>query len=1057
MRKFLNMSSAVLTCTVIALTFVISSMSLMSCLPTGISPDITSTDNSSDGDSENTGQNIPNVQVVEGRQIDSFNETELVFNMASEGISLSEGDIIASGPIPLAPDGFLLKVVSINQIGDKIDITVEPVSIEQAISNGEINISGTLTSAELDAIQSANSKLNSDFDINLDNVVIYDTDGNSETTGDRITVSGYITIIPTFELTIKIENHQLVYLKFLTNIRFDTRLDVSVGANVPEEAFENAVTLDAFRFKPIQVTVDSIPVVIRPIMSLIVGTSGQNADNMHTISSLKGTYQAGTIYQDGTYRHISNFTTDFDADDSPQQVTQDGKLKAYSAVKLNLLVYGIEGLESKLYEYSQLISDMSSVPWWNIFGGLQADIKITNKPISDTVKDYSCFIDSFRKVLSSAQIQIATPTFDPSSGTFTDSVNVTISCPTAGASIYYTTDGSDPDESSTLYNGPIAITQTTTIKAKAYKQGMTASDIASATYTIVAPPPPQKVATPAFDPSSGTFTDSVNVTISCPTAGASIYYTTDGSDPDESSVLYNGQIAITQTTTIKARAYKQGMIASDIASATYTKREIPLWAKSAGGNSDEVGYGIAYCSDGSVIVVGTFTGSSVFGKSQSNQTTLIADGSTDIFIAKYDSDGQLLWVKHSPGSGNDIATSIAIFSDDSFIVTGSFDGNITFGRGESNETSFQTSLGADVFLARYNADGTLAWASVISCNESYNLGTSIAALPDGSFVVVGKFHNEITLGGGTSNAISLDSPNAFDIFVARYDSSGTPIWALKAGDDYLDDAAYDVAYSNGYVFVTGYFQGSATFYNEYTLPITVTSEGGQDVFIAKYYYDGSLLWVKTAGGDANDTGYALDASSDGSIAVTGAFSSSVAVFGKYEDYETGLTNKGAEDIFVAKYNNDGTLNWATSAGGASSEIGRDIKTLNDSSLVVIGEFTGNAVFGKASSQTTLTSFGQNDIFIARFAATNGDSLWAKQAGSDAEDAGLSLAIFSDSTGIQYLETTGYFSSSATFGFGETNQVTLVSEGGKDVFITQYKDDGTVREILNNDGLITSPQ
>ena len=168
---------------------------------------------------------------------------------------------------------------------------------------------------------------------------------------------------------------------------------------------------------------------------------------------------------------------------------------------------------------------------------------------------------------------VATPTFSPDAGTYTEAQSVTISCETTGATIYYTTDGSDPSASSTKYSSAIAVGETTTIKAIAVKDGMTDSSVASATYTINIPP--QTVATPAFSPDAGTYTEAQSVTISCETTGATIYYTTDGSNPSSSSTAYSGAITVGETTTIKAIAVKEGMTDSSVASTTYTISEGP--------------------------------------------------------------------------------------------------------------------------------------------------------------------------------------------------------------------------------------------------------------------------------------------------------------------------------------------------------------------------------------------------------------------------------------------------------------------------------------------------
>src|SRR3990170_1541003 len=128
-------------------------------------------------------------------------------------------------------------------------------------------------------------------------------------------------------------------------------------------------------------------------------------------------------------------------------------------------------------------------------------------------------------------IKVATPSFNPAGGNYSSAQNVVLSCATSGATITYTTNGSEPSSSSTAYSSssPITVSANLTVKAKAFMSGMADSNTASATYTINIPPP--KVATPTFSPSGGTYSSSQNVALSCSTSGASIRYTTDGSEP----------------------------------------------------------------------------------------------------------------------------------------------------------------------------------------------------------------------------------------------------------------------------------------------------------------------------------------------------------------------------------------------------------------------------------------------------------------------------------------------------------------------------------------------
>lgn len=175
--------------------------------------------------------------------------------------------------------------------------------------------------------------------------------------------------------------------------------------------------------------------------------------------------------------------------------------------------------------------------------------------------------------------------FSPEGGTFTEPQTVTLSCP-AGWSILYTTDGSNPGLDSfagqligNQYTSPITVDNTTTIKAVTYKAkinefgypdpylGYTVSDIVEQTYTISQPV--LSVNAPTFDPSSGTYTMAQQVAISCETEDAVIHYTTDGTEPTPESPVYTGLITISEDTTLRAVAMKEGLADSLVVTEEY--------------------------------------------------------------------------------------------------------------------------------------------------------------------------------------------------------------------------------------------------------------------------------------------------------------------------------------------------------------------------------------------------------------------------------------------------------------------------------------------------------
>ena len=158
---------------------------------------------------------------------------------------------------------------------------------------------------------------------------------------------------------------------------------------------------------------------------------------------------------------------------------------------------------------------------------------------------------------------VATPAFCVASGAVNSGTEVTITCATEDTKIYYTTDGNDPSVSSSEYTTAISVTPPMTLKAIAVKDGMNDSAVASVSYTI-------KVATPAFNVASGAVNSGTEVTITCATEGAKIYYTKDGSNPTVSSSEYTTAISVTEAVTLKAIAVKDGMNDSAVASASYS-------------------------------------------------------------------------------------------------------------------------------------------------------------------------------------------------------------------------------------------------------------------------------------------------------------------------------------------------------------------------------------------------------------------------------------------------------------------------------------------------------
>jgi hypothetical protein len=151
----------------------------------------------------------------------------------------------------------------------------------------------------------------------------------------------------------------------------------------------------------------------------------------------------------------------------------------------------------------------------------------------------------------------------PNNGEFTDSIIVTITTTTEGAMITYTLDEADPTEPSSRYTVPFVLKQSTTVKARAFKEGWEQSDIASATFTST------RLMAPTIAPDGGSYIDSVVVTLSTPSE-ADMYYTVDESEPDMTSgTEYTGPFILRNSATVKARAIKAPLDPSEISIAVF--------------------------------------------------------------------------------------------------------------------------------------------------------------------------------------------------------------------------------------------------------------------------------------------------------------------------------------------------------------------------------------------------------------------------------------------------------------------------------------------------------
>jgi len=372
--------------------------------------------------------------------------------------------------------------------------------------------------------------------------------------------------------------------------------------------------------------------------------------------------------------------------------------------------------------------------------------------------------------------------------------------------------------------------------------------------------------------------------------------------------------------------------------AKYDSTGSVLWVRAiGGGGADGPRNGIAVDPAGNCYVTGFFWDSASFDK-----IILRSSGSANMFIAKYDSAGNILWARQAMGVGFSAGQAIAVDDLGNAFVTGSFgQASILFG-----DIVLTTTRGSEMFLAKYDSEGNFLWARQ-SQEPGPGNGVSAWALSvsaSGNCVVTGPFHGTATFGTTT-----VSSATGAEVFVTKYSSKGDLVWVRQPGGPTFGLASG----TNEECFLTGYCGTPATFGN-----VTVTNNGA--FFIAKMSGGGDFLWAQKGGAAGEEgEGHAIAVDQSNNAFVTGDFS------GNFTLGATTLTNSyTAQQTFVARYDGNGVALWAVQTGKLEyGSVGYGIAVDSGQSCYITGAFDGTADFG--STNLVSATAGGLDIFIAK--------------------------------------------------------------------------------------------
>jgi hypothetical protein len=353
------------------------------------------------------------------------------------------------------------------------------------------------------------------------------------------------------------------------------------------------------------------------------------------------------------------------------------------------------------------------------------------------------------------------------------------------------------------------------------------------------------------------------------------------------------------------------------------------WVEQIGTSAFDQSSGISADELGNVYIVGSTNGS----LASPNR------GQSDTFVAKYNSEGSLLWVRQFAGVDSDLGLDISAKEAGAVYFSGS--------RGSTPPGSSQ--LVIDAFVGKYDSAGNLEWIRTFA-TEFADRGQGVAADGIGNVYLAGG------TGGGPLGNVSDNQ----DAYVRKYDSDGALVWTelvASAAFDSVNGAATD---ASGNVYIGGITRGS----------LASMHAGGHDAFVSKLDSEGTHLWTRQFGTISDDYVAGVDADSLGNVYLVGT------TFGNLDG-----NNAGFADAFVRKYDSAGNLQWAKHFGTTGNDLG----------FAIASDGLGNVYFSVATGlgPSPTPNFGNEDVFVYKLNA-EGSIQWSIQLGTQYFEQGFGM-------------------------------------------------------------------
>lgn len=414
------------------------------------------------------------------------------------------------------------------------------------------------------------------------------------------------------------------------------------------------------------------------------------------------------------------------------------------------------------------------------------------------------------------------------------------------------------------------------------------------------------------------------------------------------------------------------------------------WARTNVINSNAQKTHVTTDGAGNVYVAGTFGAASITIGNVTLYNHETVFGVWDIYMAKYDQAGNLLWARNYGSENNDSVIGITSDAAGNVYLLGTYQLSITLG-----ETTL-TTLYPSCFVAKFDSSGEVIWAKSNQDDIGWDAG-GIAVDGGGNVYFSGVYYSESLHFGSAVIEYENFVPGSSNVtlpFVVKLDSQGETIWAkggVRTTNTGVTFANGVTADAQGNVFITGSFSVPAISFGNVTLTKAIANSSNYNMFLLKFDADGNAQWGKNAGSSFLNTtmGYGVAADSDLNVIAVGTFANTVAWDG------TTLTAGSGASPYMLKFDASGVLQWAKTVGG-TIEPNRftQVRTDGNSNIYVCGN-TGSEYenFGNGVViSTTVANAGSS--YLAKY-NSSGNAVWVQRAGKIAQFNASSFAIVSE--------------------------------------------------------------